>query len=146
MLTNNPQHFMSLALRQAKEAALASEVPVGAVLVKNNKVISEARNSIEEDKSAASHAEIKVIAEAGKKLGDWRLHGCSLFVTLEPCTMCIGAIRQARVSEVYFAAFDQKFGAVGSLYDLSSEIAVYSGIMEEESQKLLGDFFQKLRH
>ena len=137
--------FMRVALEEAKVAFDEGEVPVGAVIVKDKQVVAKAHNLIESDCDPTAHAEIIAIKGASKKLNSWRLDDCSLYVTLEPCTMCIGAIRQARISEIYFGAFDEKFGACGSLYDLSGKVKINSELGAKESVELLGEFFRKLR-
>jgi len=141
----NINFFMNEALEQAKIAAKKGEVPVGAVIVKNEEILAEAHNLIETDNDPTAHAETLAIKEAAKQLGNWRLEGCSIYVTLEPCTMCIGAIKQARIEKLYFGPFDEKFGACGSLYDLSGEIETYAEILAKESKDLLKEFFEKLR-
>jgi len=112
---------MKLALEQASAAFKADEVPIGAVLVIGGEVVAAGRNSVEEDSDATCHAEIKVIRQASSKLGRWRLQDATIYVTVEPCTMCLGAIKQARIRNIVFGCYDQKFGALGSLYDLRSE-------------------------
>lgn len=137
--------FMKEALKEARLAFDKAEVPVGAVIVKEDSIIARAHNLIERNSDPTAHAEVLAIKEASKELSTWRLEGCSLYVTLEPCTMCIGAIKQARISEVYFGCFDEKFGACGSLYDLSGEVEVFAEILANESKGLLREFFEKLR-
>lgn len=145
------EQFMRAALAQAKKASSADEVPVGAVVVHDNQIIAEAHNQTESRKSPIAHAEILVLEQAAKKLGDWRLSECSLLVTLEPCTMCTGALRNARIGNLIFGAFEERLGACGSLYDLSLDERlgktprVISGILAEESKDLLVEFFQKKR-
>ena len=147
MLTSNPEKFMKLALEEAAKAQSLGEVPIGAVIVKNSKVISKNFNTIEKDKDPTAHAEIKVIREAGNLNQNWRLEGFSLFVNVEPCTMCMGAIRQARLSELYFGCYDEKFGAAGSLYNLAEDkkLKVYPEILHDESVNLMHNFFENLR-
>lgn len=145
--------FMSLALKEAEKAAMRGEVPIGAILAKDGVAVARGHNrkefSVSQDPTA--HAEIIAIRKAAKKLGSWRMTGASLYVTLEPCLMCMGAILQSRISRVVFAAFDPKAGACGSLYDVSKDlrlnhrVEVRTNVMEEESKKLLKDFFSALR-
>lgn len=141
---------MRRALALAKTAAELGEVPVGAVIVKDNQVISEAYNLRETSKKSTAHAEILALEQACGALGAWRLQGCKLFVTLEPCLMCAGAIVQSRVSEVIFGTLDPKGGAVRSLYQclsdtrLNHRVHVRSGLLESECSRILSDFF-KLR-
>ena len=143
--------FMQQALELAREAAVHGEVPVGAILVAAGKVIGRGRNQRENLQSAISHAEIHAISEGCKSLAAWRLSGCVLYVTLEPCIMCAGAISQARIERVVFGASDPKGGAVGSLYHLHEDprlnhrFVVEAGILAEESQILLREFFQARR-
>lgn len=143
--------FMDRAIELAREAAAAGEIPVGAVIVKNGEIIAEGRNAREEKKSALSHAEIEAIEAACRVLGDWRLEGCTLYVTLEPCPMCTGAIINARISEVVFGAYDSAMGCMDSVinlcdYPLGSKPQIYGGIKEDECKKLLSDFFKKIRN
>ncbi len=143
--------YMSLALEQAEEAALAGEVPVGAVLVKDDTLIAADRNRREGFNDASAHAEILVIREAGALLGSWRLSGCTLYVTLEPCPMCAGAMVLARLSRLVFGARDPKSGAAGTLYDivrdlrLNHRVEVSSGILEDKCSALLQCFFRERR-
>jgi tRNA(adenine34) deaminase len=145
------RHFMARALELAREAASLGEVPVGAVAVKDGAVIGEAFNRREVDRDPLAHAELLAIRQAAQRLGAWRLTGVTLFVTLEPCSMCAGALVQARVSRLVFGARDPKAGAVGSLHDLARDprqnhrVEVTSGVLEEESGALLKDFFRTLR-
>lgn len=142
--------FMEKALFLAKEAADAGEVPVGAVIVKDEKVVGTGRNQREELNNPLSHAEIHAISEASKALSSWRLTGCTLYVTLEPCSMCAGAIINARLDRVVYGAFDPSMGAVGSVVHLfempfGHRPTVTTGVMDEESRLLLQDFFNTLR-
>ncbi len=144
-------HFMSLALEQAKIAFEKGEVPVGAIIVLNNEIIASAYNKTEAERDATAHAEILAIKEASKKIDSWRLNECEMFVTIEPCTMCIGAIINARISKLYFGAREEKFGAVGSLYNIAdanqiNKLEVYFGILENECSKLMSDFFRGKRN
>ncbi len=143
--------FMAEALKQAEEAARAGEVPVGAVLVKDNAVLAVARNRREELNDATAHAELLLLRRAGSILGGWRLSGCALYVTIEPCPMCAGAMVLARVDRLIFGAADPKAGAAGSLYDivcdqrLNHRLEVTGGIMAEDCAALLRRFFQLRR-
>lgn len=142
--------FMEEALRLAKKAAEMGEVPVGAVIVRNGEIISTGLNRREEGKNALYHAEIEAIDKACKKLGGWRLPGCELYVTLEPCPMCAGAIINSRIEKIYFGAYDKKAGSVRSivrLFDLpyNHRPGIKGGIMEAECSAVLSDFFRSLR-
>ena len=139
-----------MAIDEAKAAASEGEVPVGAVVVKDGEVISSAHNLCENEKNSLLHAEIIAIDRAMKVLGTSRLDGCDLYVTLEPCAMCCGAIAHARISRLYFGAYDRDCGCVVSnLYILDSlmpgRIECYCGINEDKCSKLLTDFFRRLR-
>ncbi len=141
---------MKSALGRAKTAAKHGETPVGAVIVKDGKIIAGGRNRREKSKNALCHAEISAINAACKKLGGWRLIGCDLYVTLEPCPMCAGAIINSRIENVYFGAYDKKAGSFGSITDLSllpynHKPAITGGILEKECSGILSDFFKVLR-
>ena len=143
-------YFMDLALELAREAAAEGEVPVGCVIVRGDEVVGRGRNRREKDKTALAHAEIEAIGEACGHLGGWRLWECTLYVTLEPCPMCAGAIINARIPRVVYGASDKKCGATGSVCNLFSmefnhHPKVECGILEEECAGLLSDFFAKLR-
>ena len=142
--------FMWEALALAQEAFDAGEVPVGCVIVRGKKIVGRGRNRREGEKNALAHAEIEAIADACRNLGGWRLWECTLYVTLEPCPMCAGAIVNARIPRVVYGASDEKCGAVRSvcsLFDMrfNHHPAVESGVLEAECARLLTDFFQKLR-
>ena len=142
--------YMDLALIEARKAMAEGDVPVGAVVVLNGEVIGVGRNRREKDKNAVAHAEILAIEEACKKVGDWRLDNAELYVTLEPCPMCMGAAINARIGRIVFAARDARAGACGSLLDLTAypleaHPLCESGLFEEEAQALLRDFFARLR-
>ena len=144
------REYMQLALSLAEEAAAEGEVPVGAVLVKDGAVIATGRNRREVGKNALAHAELEAINGGCACLGGWRLSGCTLYVTLEPCPMCAGAIINARIDRVVYAAEDPKAGSCGSLTDLfalpyNHRPEVEKGLMEEESRALLKGFFRRLR-
>lgn len=142
---------MSMALAEAVEAGEAGEVPVGAVLIMGGEVISRGRNSPIAMSDPTAHAEIIALRRAAETVGNYRLTGATLYVTLEPCLMCAGAILQARVSRLVFGAFDPKAGAVGSLYDVAADprlnhcFKVTAGVMEEECAMLLKKFFRRRR-
>ena len=142
--------FMEEALALAREAADAGEVPVGCVIVRKGEIVGRGRNRREAGKSALAHAEIEAISQACANLGGWRLWECTLYVTLEPCPMCAGAIINARIPRVVYGASDAKCGAAGSVCSLFSMAfnhhpEVETGILEEECAALLTEFFQKLR-
>ena len=142
--------FMRLAIDEAKKAAKRGEIPVGAVIVKNGEVIARASNRREEKKSVISHAEIEAIELACKAVGDWRLDGCEIYVTLEPCPMCTGAIINSRISTVVFGAYDLRAGSMDSVinlcdYPYESRPQIYGGIYEDECKMLLTDFFKAVR-
>ena len=144
------RHFMEEALALAREAAAEGEVPVGCVIVRKDEIVGKGRNRREKDKSALAHAEIEAIQEACERLGGWRLWECTLYVTLEPCPMCAGAIINARIPRVVYGASDKKFGACNSVCSLFSMAfnhhpTVEAGILEEEAAALMTDFFQNLR-
>ena len=142
--------YMDEALALAKEAAAEGEVPVGCVVVRNGQIVGRGRNRRETGKTALGHAEIEAIAEACRILGGWRLWECTLYVTLEPCPMCAGAIVNARIPRVVYGASDSKCGACGSVCDLFSmdfnhHPVVCAGVREEEASALLQEFFRNLR-
>lgn len=141
--------FMTRAIELAKQAASQGEVPVGAVIVKDGKIIAEGYNQREQKNNALSHAEIEAINNACKVLGDWRLDGCTIYVTLEPCPMCAGAIVNARIKEIVFGAFDLSMGCVDSVVNLAQQFApdttVYGGIKEYECKTLMTEFFKNRR-
>lgn len=143
--------YMRTALNLAQQAAATGEVPVAALIVANNAVVSQAYNRREQWQDPTAHAELIAVREAAARLGTWRLTDATLYVTLEPCTMCIGAIILSRISRVVYAARDPKAGACGSLFDIPPEprlnhrVAIQGGVGERESQQLLQDFFRRLR-
>ena len=141
---------MKKAIALAMESEKEGEVPVGAVIVKDGEIIAEGRNRRETEKNALHHAEIEAIDNACKALGGWRLFGCDLYVTLEPCPMCAGAIINSRIKTVYFGAYDNKAGSFGSVADFNRlpynhKPKIIAGVMEKECSELLTDFFKKLR-
>ena len=144
------EQAMTLALELAKQAAAEGEVPVGCVILKGDTVVGRGRNRRETDKSALAHAELEAIREACAAIGDWRLSGCRLYVTLEPCPMCAGGIISARVPEVYYGAKDEGFGACGSILNLFQEEfrhhpKLRGRILEKECAQILQDFFATVR-
>ena len=144
------QEYMQAALALAREAGQEGEVPVGCVIVRGDKIVGRGRNRREKEKTALGHAELEAIADACRNLGGWRLWDCTLYVTLEPCPMCAGAIINARIPRVVFGAKDEKCGACGSVCDLFSMAfnhrpAVENGLCEQEAKALLTAFFQELR-
>lgn len=143
-------HWMQFALEEARKAAELYEIPVGAVIVYQNEIIARAHNRRELDQDALGHAEVLCIRQACQKLGSWRLSGCELYVTLEPCPMCSGAIINARLDRVVYGAKDEKAGCCGSVADLfvmpfNHTPIVRSGVLEEECSQLLSGFFAGLR-
>jgi tRNA(adenine34) deaminase len=143
--------YMNLAINEAKQAFLENEVPIGCVIVHNDQVIASAHNRKEQLNRATAHAEILAIEQASLVFGNWQLEECTLYVTLEPCPMCAGAIFQSRIKRVVFGAFDLKGGAYGSNFDMNSVPrlnhypVVTSGIQKEMCSDLLKDFFKKVR-
>lgn len=144
------EYFMKEALKEAQSAAKRDEVPVGCVIVRDGKIISRGKNRRERGKNALLHAEISAISKACRRLSGWRLSGCDLYVTLEPCPMCAGAIINARIERVFVGASDPKAGACGSVVNLfegqfNHKPEYFSEILEEECASVLKDFFKKLR-
>lgn len=144
------EDYMREALTLAQEAATAGEVPVGCVIVRNGEIVGRGRNRREEKQATVSHAEMEAIAEANRTLGTWRLEDCQLYVTLEPCPMCAGAILNARISRVWYGARDEAWGACGGVLNLFMERfpnrpALVGGILEPECRQVLSDFFSGLR-
>jgi len=145
------EKYMRLALLQARKAYAEGEIPVGCVIAdKDGNIIGEGQNTRERTHSALGHAELSAIGEACRAIDDWRLDGCTIYVTLEPCPMCAGAIINARIPCVVFGAREDNFGSCGSVIDLFSERyghhpAVYGGVLEDECAALLTDFFKKMR-
>ena len=142
--------YMQQALALAHEAAAAGEVPVGCVIVRDGQVVGRGRNRREEKQQAYSHAEMEAIAQANETLGSWRLDDCTLYVTLEPCPMCAGAILNARIGKVYYGARDREMGACGGVLNLFMEEfphrpALVGGLLAEPCRQVLADFFRNLR-
>ena len=145
------EKFMKEAIRQAKKAYALREVPIGCVIVYEGKIIARGYNRRNTDKNTTSHAEINAIRKASKKLGDWRLEGCTLYVTLEPCQMCAGAIVQARIDKVVIGSMNPKAGCAGSVLNLlemdgfNHKVEVERGVLEEECSTMMSGFFKELR-
>ena len=145
------ENFMKVAIEEAKKAFKINEIPVGAIIVKDNKIIAKAHNLKEKNQNPLHHAEILAIESACSLLNNWRLNDCDIYVTLEPCVMCAGAILSARIKNLYFGAYDFKLGACYSndnIFKTNKEIChttVYGGIMEEECKKIIGYFFENKR-
>ena len=145
------EYYMKQALKEAQKAYKKAETPVGAVIVRDGKIISRGHNDKELKNDPTCHAEINAIRKAAKKLDSWRLNDCDLYVTLEPCTMCAGAIIQARIRNLYIGTMDPKAGAVGSVIDVlgiqqfNHRVYVENGILTKESSDILKKFFRELR-
>ena len=145
------EKYMKEALRQAKKAEALLEVPIGCVIVQNDKIIARGYNRRNTDKNTLSHAELNAIRKASKKTGDWRLEDCTMYITLEPCQMCAGAIVQARMGRVVIGAMNPKAGCAGSILNLlemsefNHQVNVERGVLEEECSAMLSEFFKKLR-
>lgn len=145
------EKYMKIAINEAKKALTKNEAPIGAIIVLGEKVISRGHNLRESTQNSLGHAELEAIRKACKKLGTWRLIECEMFVTLEPCPMCAGAIIQSRIRSVCFGAYDPKAGAAGSVVDLfnvdkfNHKVQILGGILQQECSTLLTGFFAKLR-
>lgn len=145
------EKFMKIALKEAKKAYDKEEIPVGAVIVKDSKVVAKAHNLKEQKNDTTKHAEIIAIQKASKKLDSWRLQDCEMYVTLEPCSMCAGALIQSRIKKVYIGTMDYKTGACGSVLNLLNDykfnhyVEIETGILADECEKILKDFFKELR-
>lgn len=145
------EKFMRAAIREAKKAYALDEVPIGCVIVQDGKIIARGYNRRNTDKNALAHAELAAIKKASRKTGDWRLEDCTMYVTLEPCQMCAGAIVQCRLKKVYIATMNPKAGCAGSILNLlqmdkfNHHVEVERGILEEECSVMLSDFFKELR-
>ena len=145
------EEYMLEALKEANAAAAEGEVPIGAVIVRDGEIIARAHNRTEQDKDPTAHAEILAIREAAARLGGWRLPGCSMYVTIEPCSMCAGAMVLARIDRLVIGAMSPKAGCAGSILDLmhvqefNHQVEVETGVLGEECSKLLSDFFSELR-
>lgn len=145
------EKFMKIALKEAQKAYDKEEIPVGAVIVKDGKVVAKAHNLKEQKNDTTKHAEILAIQKASKKLDSWRLQDCEMYVTLEPCSMCAGALIQSRIKKVYIGTMDYKTGACGSVLNLLNDykfnhyVEIETGILAGECEKILKDFFKELR-
>lgn len=145
------EYYMSLAIEEAKKAGAMGEIPIGAVIVRDGEVVGRGHNTTETDKDPTCHAEVSAIRDACRKLGGWRLPGCSMYVTTEPCHMCAGAIVLARIEELYIGTEDPKAGACVSLNHvvtderLNHRVKLTTGVLQEECSRLLKDFFRALR-
>lgn len=151
MFTNDDSSFMSLAIQEAEKAFINNEVPVGAVIVQQNKIIGKGRNRVIKNQNVSSHAEIEAIIDASKKVKNYRLNKSKIYISLEPCHMCIKAIVDARIDEIVFAAPEPKTGSIISIDNLldrisfNHKVSYRYGLMKEESSKLLKDFFKNKR-
>lgn len=149
-MTQN-QKYMKAALREAKKAYKLDEVPIGCVIVQNDKIIARGYNRRNTDKNTLAHAEMSAIKKASKKTGDWRLEDCTMYVTLEPCQMCAGAIVQSRLGKVVIGSMNPKAGCAGSVINLlqmkqfNHQVEMITGVLEEECSTMLSKFFQELR-
>ena len=145
------EKYMKEALKEAKKAYKKLEIPVGAVIVKDGKIIARAHNQKETKFDTTKHAEILAIQKASKKLNSWRLLDCEMYVTLEPCPMCAGAIINSRIKKIYFGTSDKKTGAVGSVFNLFTDykfnhnVKFEKGVLEKECEEILKNFFKELR-
>lgn len=145
------EKYMKEAMRQAKKAWALEEVPIGCVIVYEDKIIARGYNRRNTDKNTLSHAELNAIRKASKKMGDWRLEGCTMYVTLEPCQMCAGAIVQARIPRVVIGSMNPKAGCAGSVLNIlemegfNHQVQVTRGVLKEECSQMLSAFFQELR-
>lgn len=143
--------YMEVALEEAKKAAALGEVPIGAVIVKNGKIIASAHNEVECQKDPTAHAEMIAIRKAAQVLGGWRLLGCDMYVTVEPCSMCAGAIVWSRIENLYIGTMDEKSGGCGSIFNIPQESRlnhftnIEIGLMQEECRDIMKDFFKQLR-
>ncbi len=143
--------FMKEALKEAQKAYEKLEVPVGAVIVKDGKIIARAHNQKETKKDTTKHAEMLAIQKASKKLESWRLIDCEMYVTLEPCSMCAGAIINSRIKKIYIGTLDKKTGAAGSVFNLfedyvfNHKVEIEKGILQKDCEQILKDFFRELR-
>ena len=148
---NDDERYMAQAIRQAKKAAAIDEVPIGCVIVHEDKIIARGYNRRNVDSSTLAHAEIMAIKKASKKLGDWRLEECTMYVTLEPCPMCAGAIVQARIPKVVIGAMNPKAGCAGSIIDMfqvkqfNHQVEAEHGVLEEKCRIMMKEFFKNLR-
>ena len=145
------EKYMKAAIREAKKAYALDEVPIGCVIVQNDKIIARGYNRRNTDKNTLAHAELSAIKKASKKTGDWRLEDCTMYVTLEPCQMCAGAIVQSRLGKVVIGSMNPKAGCAGSVINLlqmkqfNHQVEMITGVLEEECSTILSGFFQELR-
>lgn len=145
------ERYMKEAIRQAKKAEALMEVPIGCVIVKEDKIIARGYNRRNTDKNTLSHAELNAIKKASRVTGDWRLEGCTMYVTLEPCQMCAGALVQSRIDEVVIGCMNPKAGSAGSVINLlqmngfNHQVKITKGVLEEECSSMLSEFFRRLR-
>ena len=145
------EKYMKAAIREAKKAYALEEVPIGCVIVQNNKIIARGYNRRNTDKNTLAHAELAAIKKASKKTGDWRLEDCTMYVTLEPCQMCAGAIVQSRLGKVVIGSMNPKAGCAGSVLNLlqmrefNHQVEMVTGVLEEECSEMLSAFFRELR-
>lgn len=145
------EYYMKEAIRQARKAEKLMEVPIGCVIVYEGQIIARGYNRRNTDKNTLAHAEMRAIRKASKKLGDWRLEGCTMYVTLEPCQMCSGAIVQSRIDEVVIGCMNPKAGCAGSILNLldvpafNHQVKITQGVLEEECSKMMSTFFRRLR-
>lgn len=149
-IIHDDEYYMKIALKEAQKAYDLNEVPVGCVIVHHDRIIARAHNKRYQEKSVFKHAEMIAIQKAAKKLGNWMLDECTIYITLEPCLMCAGTIIQSRIKRVVFAASEPKFGAFGSIADfelfpINYKIEVVKGIKKEEASQMLKSFFRNLR-
>ena len=150
-MTDQDKKYMKEALKQAKKAYALDETPIGCVIVYEGKIISRGYNRRNVDKNTLAHAELAAIKKASRKLGDWRLEGCTMYVTLEPCPMCAGAIVQARITRVVIGCMNPKAGCAGSVLNLlqmdgfNHQVEIETGILEEECSQMMSGFFRELR-
>jgi tRNA(adenine34) deaminase len=151
LFSEDTYKYMYAALQEAESAFDANEVPVGAVIIYKNRIIGRGFNQVERLKDPTAHAEMIAITAASSYLNDWRLSECEIYVTLEPCVMCTGALLHSRIKNLYFSTYDPKFGACGSVYNIAEEgkynhkLNIYAGIYENESRDLLKRFFGNIR-
>ena len=147
----NQETYMRAALRQAKKAEALEEVPIGCVIVRDDKIIARGYNRRNTDKNVLAHAELAALKKASRKTGDWRLEDCTMYVTLEPCQMCAGALVQARLGKVVIGAMNPKAGCAGSVLNLlqmkqfNHQVEMQTGVLEQECSAMLSDFFARLR-
>lgn len=150
-MTDTDAKYMKEAIRQAKKAYVIGEVPIGCVIVRDGKIISRGYNRRTIDKNTLAHAELAAIKKASKKLDDWRLEGCTMYVTLEPCQMCAGALVQSRIDRVVVGCMNPKAGCAGSILNLlqmpefNHQVELKTGVLEEECSQMMKDFFRELR-